>query len=222
MQIVVTGAGTELGQELLRAIVARGQLQRAEGGPVPVRRILGVDRVQPATLFVDDRIEYVRGDYEQPRFLARVMGAATDSVFHLSARGAACGVAADGGGLEMAFMRSVDTTRALLDVCRFHAHPLRVVFAGTRDLRSHADAVPQSTDAICVDICESLLLESARHSLLDLRSVRLPAGGAEQLPTPMLARAAAALLDAHERPASMALAQLLAMDDEGRLRLAGL
>lgn len=88
MQVVVTGAGTALGQALLQAIAVRGALRRGDGDPVPVRRIIAVDRTQPAALYVDARIEYVRGDYEQPRFLARMMGASTDSVFHLSALGA--------------------------------------------------------------------------------------------------------------------------------------
>ncbi|HXW65003.1 MAG TPA: hypothetical protein VEK74_07975, partial [Burkholderiaceae bacterium] len=78
MQVVVTGASSPLGQATLQAIAARGVLARDAGHPIPVRRIIAVDRTQPAALFLDSRIEYVRGDYEQPRFLARMMGTATD------------------------------------------------------------------------------------------------------------------------------------------------
>jgi nucleoside-diphosphate-sugar epimerase len=221
MQLVVTGAGTELGQELLRAIVARGVLCRGDGsGAVPVQRILGVDRIQPAALFVDERIEYVRGDYEQPRFLAHMMGTAIDSVFHLSARDAAIGLGPDVDDMELALLRSLDTTRALLDACRSQAHPPRLVFAGLGGLRATAGAVPATLAALCVDVCESLLVESARRGVIDLRSLRLPgpAGADTTAPDPMLdpvldpALAAAALLDLHEQPAVLPAVQICELD----------
>ncbi len=214
MQILVTGAGSELGQAVLRAVVARAALQRRDGSLAPVRRILGVDRKQPPALFLEDRVEYVRGDFEQPRFLARVMGAATDSVFHLAARDASLGGDAGADGLELALQRSVDATRALIHACRLQAHAPRVVYAGLRDLRSTAAAVPQTTDEVCIDICESLLVEAARRGLIDLRSVRLrlPAGVAT--PASMAACAADALLQAHELPGAPASVQILEVDGD--------
>ncbi len=131
MQVVVTGAGTPLGQSMLRAIVARGALARGDGDPRPVRRIIAVDRTQPAALFLDGRIEYVRGDYEQPRFLARVMGMITDSIFHLSALGAGLRTGTQLEDLDTALLHSLDTTRTLLDACRFQTAPPKLVFAST-------------------------------------------------------------------------------------------
>jgi len=66
VQLLVTGASTPLGQGLLRALAARGALTR-DGAAAPIARILGVDREQPPGLFVDERVEYVCGEYEQPR-----------------------------------------------------------------------------------------------------------------------------------------------------------
>ena len=212
MQVVVTGASTDLGQELLRAIVERGALRRSDGSAAPVRRLLAVDRVQSVAMYVHDQIEYVRGDYEQPRFLARMMGAARDCVFHLSALGAGAGIDGGAEGIDLALLRSVDTTRALLDACRFQMHPPRLVFAGMSGLRSKANAVPESTDAICVDICESLLVECARRGIVDLRSVRLPGAGATTLD---LAQSAAALLEAHDRPATVPAVQIIEGDAGG-------
>jgi len=215
MQLVVTGACTALGQAVLRAIARRGQLCNALGVPAPVQRIIAVDRVQPAQLFVDARIEYVRGDYEQPRFLARMMGVVTDSVFHLAALGctddAAVDAAVDGAAkpgfagaamdreaafsdLDNALLRSLDTTRALLDACGFQTAVPRIVFASTQAVRSEAGALPASTQAVCAALCELVLAESARRGLVDTRCVRLPGVVA-------LDAAAEALVEAHEQEA---------------------
>jgi len=211
MQIVVTGAGSDLGQALLRAIVALPGLQRTDGTMAPVVRILGVDRTQPPALFVDDRIEYVRGEFEQPRFLARVMGAATDSVFHLSARSAAVNVADDLDGLELAWQRSVDTTRALLDACRYQPVPPRVVYAALGGLRGAAADVPRDLAAACIDLCETVLAESARRGRVDLRSVRLPAALDA-------AAAARALVAAHDWPGAAPALRVFELGAGGALR----
>jgi hypothetical protein len=92
-----------------------------------------------------------------------------------------------------------------------------VVFAGLRDLRSAADAAPSSTDAFCVDICESLLIESARRGLIDLRSVRLPGTHGAPALVRNPAGAAEALLQAHEWPGTDAPVRILQLDDGGKL-----
>lgn len=189
LTIVVTGAGSALGQALLRALAARPVLAGGDGAALEAGRLIGVDRTQPAELFVDERVEYVRGEYEQPRFLSRMMGASADSVFHLAPWTAGDGVAPGVDGLELALLRSVDTTRALLDACRNLSHPPRLVYAARRGVRATVGEVPQGT-ALLVDVCESLLAESARRGLIDLRSVRLPADAGVD--------SAAALLAAHE------------------------
>ena len=69
MQVVVIGGAGVLGQALLKAIVARGVLTRSDGVPAPVRRVIAVDRSQPPRLFVEARVEYVRGaghTYDEP------------------------------------------------------------------------------------------------------------------------------------------------------------
>lgn len=251
MQLVVTGACSVLGQELLRAIVARGALScGALAARTPVRRIIAVDRSQHAALFIDDRIEYVRGNYEQPRFLARMMGIATDSVFHLGS--VAAGVAApapapddpqadaDADVLDDALLYSLDTTRVLLDACRLQTLAPRLVLATAAPASRRAGMLPASTDEACAAICELLVIESARHGITDARSVRLPciagnagsdagaaiaaglkrvaagdpAAAAERTPVKVVlpAAAAAALLEAHERPRSApGTAQIIAV-----------
>ncbi len=198
LQIVVTGGCGALGQALVRAIAQRATLSGPAGTGVPVDRILAVDRIQPAGLFLDARLEYVRAEYEQPRFLARMMGINTASVFHLAP--------ADEGGepdapapadrsaaldaLEHALVVGIDATRALLDACRHQAVLPRLVHAGFAPPPD--GALPQTTRAACAAISELLAWEAARRGLLDLRCVRLP-------PAPIDAQGAAqALIDAHE------------------------
>ena len=174
MQVVVTGASSPLGQATLEAIAARGVLARDAGHPIPVRRIIAVDRTQPATLFLDSRIEYVRGDYEQPRFLARMMGTATDSVFHLSALGAGTVAGPESGDLDAALLRSFDTTRILLEACHFQSKPPKLVLASTAEARPEVGPWPQGSEGVLLALCELLVVQASRHHLVDARCVRLP------------------------------------------------
>ncbi|HYA65801.1 MAG TPA: NAD-dependent epimerase/dehydratase family protein, partial [Burkholderiaceae bacterium] len=174
MQVVVTGASSALGQAMLQAIAERGALRRGDGEVASVQRIIAVDRVQPATLFLDTRVEYVRGDYEQPRFLARMMGMSIDSVFHLSALGAGIGSGPASADLNAALLRSFDTTRAVLDACRFQSVPPKLVLASSLEVKPEADPWPQTTDGLCLALCELLVVESARRGIVDARCVRLP------------------------------------------------
>lgn len=179
MQVVVTGAGTVLGQALLRGIVARGALTRAaDGVPVAVRRIIAIDRRQPPALFVDGAVEYVCGNFEQSRFLARAMGTATDSVFHCSSLGAAAAAGPQLDDLDIALLHGLDTTRALLDACQFQSGQPRLVFASSRHAvpapGSAPGSAPATTDGISAALCELFLVECARRGLVDLRCVRLP------------------------------------------------
>ncbi len=174
MQIVVTGACSVLGQAVLRAIVARGVLSSSLGGAVPVQRIIAVDRTQPARLYVEPRVEYVCGNFEQSRFLARVMGTATDSVFHLSPLGAAAGIGGQLEDLDLALMRSLDTTRSLVDACQFQSVQPRLVLASAAAARHDAQSPPATVEGVCSALCELFLAECARRGFVDLRGVRLP------------------------------------------------
>lgn len=207
MQVVVTGAATPLGQSLLRALAARGTLA-LDAVATPVTRILGVDREQTGSLFVDERVEYVCGAYEQPRFLARMMGAATDAVFHLAVLAAAQGVEANADGLDRALLRSLDSTRALLEACRLQLRRPRLVYAGRLGLRASPEALPRDIDGVCIDLCELLLAESARRGVVELRSLRLPDLALGARPE-LLDAAAAALIDAHEWAGAAPLAPAL-------------
>lgn len=218
IRVVVTAAGTDLGQLLLRAIAAQGGLRSGDGVMQPVEKVLAVDWSQPPALFVDERIEYVRGDYGQPRFLARMIGAACDSVFHLAPRYAALGAGPDADGLELALARSVQVTQALLEACRGLAHAPHLVYAGLRGLRAAPGSVPRDTGAMCVDVCESVLAEAARRGILTLCSVRLPFAAGAAPAGSGLEAAARALLEAHAMEEPGAGPRIFEPDGQGHLQ----
>lgn len=173
MQIVVIGGAGVLGQALLKAIVARGVLTRSDGVPAPVRRVIAVDRSQPARLFVEPRVEYVRGGHHNPNLLQHVMGTATDSVFHAWDSGA-------GGGWSTPSFALADSLRDLFAACELQASRAKVVLAssfaanGGADAAGAAPALPASGDGLTALVGELLLEEAARGGRIEARSLRLP------------------------------------------------
>ncbi len=174
MQVVVIGGAGVLGQALLRAIVARGVLTRSDAVPAPVRRVIAVDRNQPARLFVEPRVEYVRADLGTPRLLQAVMGTVTDSVFHAWDSGA-------GAGRSTPSFALADSLRDLFAACQLQASRPKVVLASsfTADCRvdlaaGSARALPASQDGLTALVGELLLEEATRRGQVDGRVLRLP------------------------------------------------
>ncbi len=173
MQIVVIGGAGVLGQALLRAIVARGALTRADGVPAPVRRVIAIDRAQPAKLFVESRVEYVRADVGGARLMQAVMGTLTDSVFHVWDGGA-------GGGQPTPSFALADSLRDLFAACQLQSARPKVVLAGSFAAEGDGgisneapSAPPQSREGLTALIGELLLEEAARRGKVDGRTLRL-------------------------------------------------
>jgi nucleoside-diphosphate-sugar epimerase len=173
MQIVVIGGAGVLGQALLRAIVARGALTRGDGVPAPVRRVIAIDRAQPAKLFVESRVEYVRAGVGGARLMQAVMGTLTDSVFHVWDRGA-------GGGEPTPSFALSDSLRDLFAACELQPARPKVVLAGSFAAESDAtnpspahSAPLRSREGLTALIGELLLEEAARRGKVDGRALRL-------------------------------------------------
>lgn len=226
MQIVVIGGAGVLGQALLREIAERGELTRAGGERVPVRRVISVDRHQPPRLFVDDRVEYVREAPGTQRLLGAVMGTATDTLFHVWDGATPAQSASESLAATLAL---VDSVREVLVHCAAQLSVPRVVFASGYAARPGAGGEPSGSEGRRLRVAELLFADAARAGRVDGRSVRLapvagaPGGAAfagpllsalcsgarEPCPVPVdlawcltsAAAAAAALLDAHEAEA---------------------
>jgi hypothetical protein len=207
--VVVTGACGALGQALLQALAQRAQLSDCDGPPVPIERVIGVDRAQAGHLFLDARVEYVRGDYEQPRFLARMMGTTTSSIFHLAPfeAGAAEGPGGLPPDLDTALRDSVDTTRALMEACAFQSLPPRLVVAGVTAPDSRAGELERA--GAFVEIGELIVLEYARRGAVDGCCVHLHAP-ADEPTEDWLTAAAQQLIEAHDLPVGAAIGAPLA------------
>jgi nucleoside-diphosphate-sugar epimerase len=137
-----------------------------------VRRVIAVDRTQPARLFVEPRVEYVRADLASPRLLQAVMGIATDSVFHAWDRGDGAG-----GEHQAPSFALVDSLRELFAACALQSARPKVVLASSYAVEqapgAREGALPASQDGLTALVGELLLAETARQSGLDGHALRL-------------------------------------------------
>ncbi|MGE5337431.1 MAG: D-erythronate dehydrogenase [Gemmatimonadota bacterium] len=178
MKVVITGGAGFLGQQLVRALCARGRLTDADGRERTIEQIVAVDQSQSGKLFVDDRVGYVVGDIAAPGFVDHVMEADTESVFHLAAvvSGAA---EAD---FDLGMRVNLDGTRAILNACRLQRRP-KLVFASSvavfgGDLPAvvtdDTQPMPQTSYGMQKLVSELLIGDCTRKGFIDGRCVRLP------------------------------------------------
>lgn len=179
MKVVITGGAGFLGQQLIRALCARGTLLDAAGERRRIEQIVSIDAHQSGPLFVDERVGYVVGDIATPHLLAHVLGTDTDSVFHLAAVVSGAAEADFNLGMRV----NLDATRALLEVCRQQAQPPKLVFTSSLAVFGGAlppvvcddtAATPASSYGVQKLIGELLVGEYTRKGYIDGRAVRLP------------------------------------------------
>jgi len=179
MKILISGGAGFLGQLLVRTLCERGRLTDASGNPCEIAQILVIDALHTGRLFVDDRVEYVRGDIGDATFLSHVMLHDTDSVFHLAA--VVSGQAE--ADLDLGLRVNLDGTRTLLDACRAQSNRPRFVYASSvavfgGKLPAVVDdattPTPQSSYGTQKLIGELLVADYTRRGFIDGRAVRLP------------------------------------------------
>jgi nucleoside-diphosphate-sugar epimerase len=176
VNVVVTGGAGFLGQRLIRALLARGELRR-DGVPRPIARIIAFDAVAAPTV-ADPRVQVVTGDLADAAAVTAAVRAA-DSVFHLAAVVSGAAEADFDLGLRV----NLDGTRVLLDACRTLAAPPTVVFASSvavfgaplpAVVRDDTTPRPQTSYGVQKLIGELLLGDCSRRGMIDGRAVRLP------------------------------------------------
>jgi len=119
MRILVTGGAGFLGQQLVRALVAR-----SDGVP-PFSSIVAADLA--AGVFVDPRVEYRVGSMTDPAFVRAIVEPDVGLVFHLAAVLSGQSEAEFDLGLAVNF----DATRLLLERCRSLGGAPRLVFTSS-------------------------------------------------------------------------------------------
>jgi nucleoside-diphosphate-sugar epimerase len=176
MKILVTGGAGFLGQQLVKALLARGSLHLADG-PAPIERIICFDRV--AGVLQDERVENVAGDISDPSTVRELVDRDTLVVVHLAA--VVSGTAE--ADFDLGMQVNLDGTRLLLETCRAVGHQPRVLFSSSIAVFG-GDLPPQVTDATTPTpqgsygvqklIGELLVQDFHRKGFIDGRSVRVP------------------------------------------------
>ncbi|PLZ02610.1 NAD-dependent epimerase [Burkholderia sp. WAC0059] len=178
MKIVVTGAAGFLGQRLIRALLARGELAGPSGRAEPIEQITAFD-VVPLAGIDDPRVRPVAGDITDPAQLEKLVTAETASVFHLAAIVSGQAEQDFDLGLKINF----DATRAVLERIRSLGTKARfvmtssvAVFGGALPATVEDSQVwaPQSSYGTEKALADLLLADYSRRGYVDGRSLRMP------------------------------------------------
>lgn len=178
MRIVITGGAGFLGGRLARAILERKSLTDGRGETRPVRELVLVDVVAPAS-WGDSRVRAVQGSLHERAVADAVLTPSTDSVFHLAA--VVSGQAE--ADFDIGMRVNVDATRNLLERCRACIAPPKFVFASSLavfggtlpdPVPDDAPLTPRSSYGTQKAIGELLVSDMSRKGFIDGRSLRLP------------------------------------------------
>lgn len=178
MEIVVTGAAGFLGQRLIRALLARGELTGRDGRAQRIEKIRAFD-VVALTGPDDARVEALTGDIADPAQVEALIGPNTASVFHLAA--IVSGQAEQEFDLGMRI--NFDATRLILERirtletrARFVMTSSVAVFGGTLPATVEDTHVwsPRSSYGTQKALADLLLADYSRRGYLDGRSLRMP------------------------------------------------
>ena len=178
MHVVITGGAGFLGSLLARAILERGALTDSRGQTRPIRELVLVDVVAPATAG-DPRVRAIVGSLADRAVVDAVISSQTDSVFHLAAVVSGQAEAEFDVGMRV----NVDATRNLLERCRACAVPPKFVFASSLavfggtlpdPVPDDAPVTPQTSYGTQKAIAELLVSDMSRKGFIDGRSLRLP------------------------------------------------
>ncbi|MDR3099231.1 MAG: SDR family oxidoreductase [Paraburkholderia sp.] len=178
MEIVVTGAAGFLGQRLIRALLARGELTGADGRAQRIEKIRAFDVV--ALQGIDDaRVEVLTGDIGDAAQVEALIGPRTASVFHLAA--VVSGQAEQEFDLGMSINFDATRTlferiRALQTGARFVMTSSVAVFGGDLPTTVEDTQVwaPKSSYGMQKALADLLLADYSRRGYLDGRSLRMP------------------------------------------------
>jgi nucleoside-diphosphate-sugar epimerase len=178
MRVVVTGAAGFLGQRLIKALLALGELTDGRGQKHQIEHIAAFDVVLiPDT--GDTRVEAITGDLANSRDLERLIDADTASIFHLAA--IVSGQAEQ--DLELGMKVNFDATRAVFDRVRTLGTAAKVVMTSSvavfgGELSATVDDTqvwaPQSSYGTQKAMADLLLSDYSRRNAIDGRSLRMP------------------------------------------------
>lgn len=178
MKVLITGGAGFLGRRLAAKLLERGSVKDAGGNERAIEQVILVDVVQ-ATPLEDKRARSIVGDISDPDFLATVVDANTDSIFHLAAIVSGQAEADFDVGMRI----NVDASRQLLDICRTLGNRPRVIFASSvavyggelpAVVLDTTAITPQSSYGTQKAVIELFVNDYTRKGFIDGRVLRLP------------------------------------------------
>ena len=176
MNILITGGAGFLGQQLIRALLDRGQLD-AGAGSRPIQRIVCFDQTEGA--IVDPRVRNVAGSISDAATVDALVDDTTQVVVHLAA--VVSGTAE--ADFDLGMRVNLDGVRHLLEACRAAGHRPRVLFSSSiavfggdlpEVVTDATTPTPQGSYGIQKLIGELLVQDFHRKGFIDGRAVRVP------------------------------------------------
>jgi nucleoside-diphosphate-sugar epimerase len=182
MNILITGAGGFIGNQIARELFRRKKLNYSESRAEPIDRMVLADVGFPpaARGGFDGTVSIVECDIGRPGAIAGILPDQPFAVFHLAAM-----VSGDGErNFDGCLRTNLDGTRYLLEACRATGACPRVVFAsslavfGGKNMSPIADdkskQIPQTTYGMTKLVGELLINDYSRKQFIDGRGARLP------------------------------------------------
>lgn len=180
MNITITGASGFLGQKLAHRLLNANALKDASGSFSTVDHITLLDVIGPSKELADNpRVTVVTGDIADRSLLEKSIPSSTDSIFHLAAIVSA-GAEED---FDLGMSVNLDSTRAILDICRQHETRPKVIFASScaafggnmpNVIADMTARTPQTSYGTQKVIGELLVNDYSRKKFVDGRALRFP------------------------------------------------
>ena len=176
MKILITGGAGFLGQQLIRALAARGRLS-LDGKEQAISRIVCFDQGEGA--FVDPLVANVAGNISDPATVSGLVDADTRAVVHLAA--VVSGTAE--ADFDLGMRVNLDGTRHLLEACRAAGTQPRLLFSSSiavfggdlpEVVTDATTPTPQGSYGVQKLIGELLVQDYTRKGFVDGRCVRVP------------------------------------------------
>jgi len=180
MNILITGAGGFLGNQLARTLLNSGTLDLGKGPESIDRLILADLGFSPQARAGLDSAEIREGNVGARDFIDELFGAEPAIVFHLAAM-----VSGDGErDFDGCLNANLDGTRYLLEACRATGTAPRVILASslavfgghciTPVVSDSTKPLPQTTYGMTKLIGELMINDYSRKGFVDGRAARLP------------------------------------------------
>jgi len=174
MDVLITGGGGFLGQQLARELLEHGGLVQGA-----LSKLILLDKVFPRGRFHDPRVEYLEADFANEAVIDQVIARRPELIFHLAA--IVSGEAEK--NLDLGMQVNFRASMHLLEQCRSLEFSPRIVFTSSvavyggdtdKVITDETAARPRNSYGTQKAMVDLLLNDYSRRGYVDARSLRLP------------------------------------------------